>query len=342
MKITQRILAALLSIAVLGTSTHTTNSADAKAGKKLKLAYVTNGIDPFWNNASAGVRAAEKEFGVQCEVLMPVKGLTDQKRIIETLLAQGTDGIAISPINAKDQVGLINEACGQTRVITHDSDAPDSKRLCFVGMDNYRAGRAAGKLVKEAMPSGGSVMIFVGRLEQLNAQQRRQGVIDELLDRPLKSLDTLTYDPPSKKLSGQKFSILDTRTDNFDYSRAKSNAEDAMTAYPDLGCMVGLFAYNTPMCKEAVKDAGKFGKIKLVSFDEQEATLQGIADGHIYGTISQQPYLYGYHSVRILTALARGDKSVLPAGGFYEVPIVEVRKGNVEKFWTELKKQRGN
>ena len=342
MNFTQRILATLLAIAVLGTSTHTTNSADAKAGKKLKLAYVTNGIDPFWNNASAGVRAAEKEFGVQCEVLMPVKGLMDQKRIIETLLAQGSDGIAISPINAKDQVGLINEACGQTRVITHDSDAPDSKRLCFVGMDNYKAGRAAGKLVKEAMPSGGSVMIFVGRLEQLNAQQRRQGVIDELLDRPVKSLDKLTYDPPGKKLSGQKFFILDTRTDNFDYSRAKSNAEDAMTAYPDLGCMVGLFAYNTPMCKEAVKDAGKFGKIKLVSFDEQDATLQGIADGHIYGTISQQPYLYGYHSVRILTALAKGDKSVLPADGFYEVPIVEVRKGNVEKFWTELKKQRGN
>src|SRR6187402_1400454 len=66
------------------------------AGKKKKLAYVTNGVDPFWNTAAAGVRAAEKEFGVECEVLMPPKGAVDQKRMIEGLLARGIDGVAIS------------------------------------------------------------------------------------------------------------------------------------------------------------------------------------------------------------------------------------------------------
>jgi ribose transport system substrate-binding protein len=205
-------------------------------------------------------------------------------------------------------------------------------------MNNYAAGRAAGKLVKEALPNGGKVMIFVGRMEQLNAQQRRQGVVDELLDRPAQTLDKLVVDPPGKLLTGSKFTILDTRTDNFDYSRAKSNAEDSITANPDLACMVGLFAYNIPACKEAVKEAGKLDKIKLVGFDEQEPTLQGIADGHIYGTISQQPYQYGFQSVRILAGLARGDKSVLPPGGFLEVSIVEVRKDNIEKFRADLKK----
>ena len=346
----QRILTALLTLVFLGfsgcnkptspESGVTPGSAPPKPKGKLKIAYVTNGIDPFWNNAAVGVRAAEKEFDVQCEVLMPPKGIIDQKRMIEALLVNGVDGIAISPIDAKNQVDLINEAAKRTHIITHDSDAPDSQRLCFVGMDNYKAGRAAGKLVKEALPNGGKIMIFVGRLEQLNAQQRRQGVIDELLDRTVQSLSNMSYDPPGKALTGTKYSILDTRTDNFDYSRAKSNAEDAMTANPDLACMVGLFAYNTPACKEAVKESGKLGKIQLVAFDEQEPTLQGITDGQIYGTISQQPYLYGYHSVRILTALARGDQSVLPKDKFYEVPIVEVRKGNVDKFWTELKKLR--
>lgn len=351
MNIQKRVLATTLALTFLGISgcnkpTGPDPGAPAAGGAakpkaKLKIAYVTNGIDPFWNNASAGVRAAEKEFDVQCEVLMPPKGIVDQKRMIETLLVNGVDGIAISPIDAQNQVGLINEAGKRTRIITHDSDAPNSDRLCFVGMDNYKAGRAAGKLVKEALPGGGKIMIFVGRLEQLNAQQRRQGVVDELLDRPVQSLSGMAYDPPGKPLTGTKYAILDTRTDNFDYSRAKSNAEDAMTANPDLGCMVGLFAYNTPACKEAVKESGKLGKIKLVGFDEQEPTLQGIADGQIYGTISQQPYLYGYHSVRILAALARGDQSVLPKDKFFEVGIVEVRKDNVEKFWTELKKLRG-
>src|SRR5262245_814454 len=82
-------------------------AADGKAatGKKKKIAYVTNGVDPFWNTAAAGVRAAEKEFGIDCEVLMPPKGLADQKRMLEGLLARGIDGIAISPIDARNQVG---------------------------------------------------------------------------------------------------------------------------------------------------------------------------------------------------------------------------------------------
>jgi len=319
--------------------------ADAGGGagaKKKRIAYVTNGVDPFWNTAAAGVRAAEKEFGIECDVLMPPKGIVDQKRMVEGLLARGIDGIAISPIDAKNQVGLINEAAARCPVITHDSDAPDSKRLCFVGMDNYKAGRAAGKLVKEALPKGGKVMLFVGRLEQLNAQQRRQGVIDELMNRPLQALDKITYSPPGRAISSREspYLVVDTRTDNFDYARAKANAQDAMASIPDLACMVGLFAYNSPQCLEAVKEARKLGQIKIVSFDEQNAVLQGIIDGHVHGTISQQPYYYGYESVRILKALANGDRSVLPRHGFLEVAIQEVRKANVEKFWAELKKMQ--
>lgn len=312
-----------------------------KSKEGVRLAYVTNGIDPFWDNAKAGVLAADKEFSVRTEVFMPANGIVDQKNKMETLLAQGVDGIAISPIDAKNQVDLINEASKSTRVITHDSDAPASARLCFVGMDNYKAGRDAGKMVKEALPNGGKIMIFVGRLEQLNAQQRRQGVIDEVLDRPAQSLATIKYDPPSQPLTAGKYVILDTRTDNFDYARAKANAEDAMNAHPDLACMVGLFAYNAPNCLAAVKEANKTSQIKIVSFDEAKEVLQGIKDGHVFGTISQQPYLYGYHSVRILAGLARGDKTVLPAGGFYEVDVVRVRKDNVEDFWAKLKKLQG-
>ena len=319
-------------------------AAPAAGGKKKKLAYVTNGVDPFWNTAAAGVRAAEKEFDVDCEVLMPPKGIIDQKRMLEGLLARGVDGIAISPIDARNQVGLINEAAARCPVITHDSDAPDSMRLCFVGMDNYKAGRAAGKLVKEALPAGGKVMLFVGRLEQLNAQQRRQGVIDELMDKPVQALAAVQYTPPGQPVTSPsgRYVVLDTRTDNFDYARAKANAQDAMASVPDLACMVGLFAYNGPNCLGAVKEAGKIGKIQIVSFDEQDAVLQGILDGSVFGTISQQPYYYGYQSVRILKGLATGDKSLLPPGGFFEVPIVEVRKANAQQFWTDLKKMQAS
>ena len=304
-------------------------------GPKPKLAFVTNGIADFWVIAAKGCKAAQKDFNADVDVQMPANGVGDQKAIIQNLLARGVDGIAISPIDPANQSEILNEAAANTKLITHDSDAPNSKRLCYVGMDNYSAGRQCGQLVKLALPEGGKLVIFVGRLEQLNAKQRRQGLIDELLDR---SEDSSRYDAPGADLSGGKYVILDTRTDQIDFGKAKAQAQDAIAKYPDLACMVGLFEYNAPKCLSAIKEAGKIGKIKVVAFDENAETLQGIIDGTVYGTVVQNPYMYGYESVRILAALARGDKSVLPKSGvLVDIPARKITKDNVEKFWTELK-----
>jgi ribose transport system substrate-binding protein len=235
---------------------------------------VTNGIDPFWDLCAAGVRIAEKEFGVQCEVLMPPKGVVDQKRMMEAMLAKGVDGVAVSPIDAENQTPFLNEVGQNTILITQDADAPKSDRLVYIGTNNYKAGRALGGLVKKAIPEGGEVMIFVGRLEQLNARQRRQGVIDELLNRPMQKLDQVKFDPVDAsdlKAEGSNYIVLDTRTDNFDKAKAKSNAEDSMTKYKNLKCMVGLFAYNPPACIDAIREANKQNEIKVCGFDEQDA-----------------------------------------------------------------------
>lgn len=309
----------------------TTISADAP-----KVAYVTNGIASFWVIAEKGAMDAGKEFDANVTVRMPPNGVEDQKRMCQDLLVQGIQGIAISPIDSTNQVDLLDEIAESSILITHDSDAPDSKRQCYVGMDNYSAGRMCGKLVKEAMPDGGSVMIFVGRLGQANAQLRRQGTIDEILDR---SEDPTRYDDPNAgAIKGEKYTILGTETDDFDFGKAKAKAQDAISRYPDLGCMVGLFAYNPPLILDAVREAGKVGKIKIVSFDEDERSLQGIQDGEIYGTTVQNPYMYGHKSVEILAALARGDKSVIPEGGMINIPARNIRKDNVGEFWTELKR----
>jgi ribose transport system substrate-binding protein len=301
-----------------------------------KVAYVTNGIASFWVIAEKGAQDAGAKVGANVVVRMPPNGVEDQKRMCQDLLAQGIDGIAISPIDPDNQGDLLDEIAQHTNLITHDSDAPNSARKCYIGMDNYSAGRMCGQLVKEAMPDGGSVMIFVGRLGQANAKLRRQGVIDELLDRPE---DNTRYDDPNDgEIQGEKYTILDTRTDGFDFGKAKAQAQDAIARYPDLGCMVGLFAYNPPLMLEAVREADKVGQIKIVAFDEDEATLQGITDGAIHGTTVQNPYQYGYKSVEILTALAKGDESVIPEGNFINIDARNIRSDNVAEFWAELKR----
>lgn len=331
------IVCSLLAVAFLSACGDGSNSGQGNGGnsgeKKVRIVFVTNGVDPFWNIAENGALAAAKELNVDVEVYMPPKAtITEQKEFLENKLTLGVDGVAISPIKPEAQNGFLNEVAKETNLVTHDSDAPDSDRLMFIGMDNYKAGRAAGKLVKEAIPEGGKVMLFVGRLDQLNARQRRQGIIDELLDEPMQSGLNMTQTPNDGPVSNDKYTILDTRTDNFQAEKAKANAEDAISLYPDLDCMVGLFAYNIPNCLQAVKQADKVGTIKLVSFDENRATLEGIKAGEVHGTISQQPYEYGFQSVKILTALAKGDKSVLREDKYLEVGIVEVRQDNVASF----------
>ena len=163
-------------------------------------AFVSNGVDPFWTIAESGVKAASADLGVHADVLMPAAGAVEQKSMLEDLMTRGTTGIAVSPVDAANQTDFLNQVAEQTILITQDSDAPDSNRRVYIGMDNYDAGRECGKLVKEAMPEGGSVMILVGRMEQDNARLRRQGVIDELLGR---SEDSSRFDPPGEVLQGR-------------------------------------------------------------------------------------------------------------------------------------------
>lgn len=307
-------------------------------GQKPKVAYVTNGVANFWVIAEKGAMDAGQKFNADVTVQMPPQGISDQKRMVEDLLTRGIDGIAISPIDPANQTGLINQAAKQTNVITHDSDAPESNRLMYIGMDNYKAGRMCGQLVKEALPDGGSVYIFVGRLEQDNARRRRQGVIDELMGR---SEDASRYDEPGKAIKGDKYVVLGTLTDQFDRAKGKANAEDVIARYPDLGAMVGLFEYNPPLLLEALKQADKLGKIHVIAFDEAAETLQAIKDGHCYGTIVQNPYMYGFESVRVLTALAKGDESVIPESRFLDIPARAIKAGNVDEFWSDLRQKTG-
>jgi ribose transport system substrate-binding protein len=154
--------------------------------KSVRVAFLTNSVDDFWKLAEEGCKLAESTVNAQCLVHMPSRGtVEEQKQAIEQFITEGYQGLAISPIDPANQAEVINKACEKMLVICQDSDAPNTNRKFYLGTSNYMAGREAGKMVKEACPEGGKVMIFVGKLEVLNAQERGRGVIDELLDKPI-------------------------------------------------------------------------------------------------------------------------------------------------------------
>ncbi|MBM4021803.1 MAG: substrate-binding domain-containing protein [Planctomycetes bacterium] len=227
----------------------------AATGEGPDYAFITNGVADFWTIGKVGAEKAAADLGVKSTVIMP-SSITDQTRKIEDLLTRGTSGIAISPINPANQGEVLGKAAAATNLITHDSDAPDSPRKVYIGMDNYEAGLVCGRLTRDALPDGGKIMLFIGRLDQDNAQRRRQGCIDGILGR---EPNPSRRDDPGTEIKSDdgKYVILGTLTDQFDRAKAKANAEDALLRHPDVAAMVGLFEYNPPLILEALERAGR-------------------------------------------------------------------------------------
>ncbi len=286
--------------------------------KELKLAFVTNNNSDFWTIARKGMEKADDELAdVSAEFKIDSDGTAaEQKRIVDDLLTRGVNGIAISPVDPVNQTPLINDAAKKALIFTQDSDAPDSDRACYVGTDNIAAGRQAGELIKEVLPNGGKIMLFVGKLDARNAQERIQGI--------------------KEVLAGTKVEIIDVRTDDADSARAKSNAADTIVKYGDVKALVGLWSYNGPAILSAVKDANKVGQIQIVTFDEAAETLAGIKDGAIHGTVVQQPFEFGYQAIKLMAQALKGDRSFIPASRQIIVPTLVVNRENVDEFSAKL------
>lgn len=299
------------------------NTAAKTDGKSLKLAFVTNNTSDYWTIARKGVEKADAELNnVTVEFKLPSEGTAaDQKRIIDDLVSTGVNGIAISPVDPDNQTQLINETAKKTLVLTQDSDAPNSDRALYIGTNNIAAGRQAGELIKEALPNGGKIMLFVGKSDSRNAAERAQGIKEALKD--------------------SKIEIIDTRTDDTDRARAKSNAADTLVKYPDVAALVGLWSYNGPAILNAVKDANKVGQVKIICFDEEAETLAGVKDGSIFATVVQQPYEFGYQSVKLMAEILGGDKSKIPADKQINVPTLIIKKDSVEEFEKKINTLRG-
>jgi ribose transport system substrate-binding protein len=293
------------------------------AAKTIKLAFVTNNSSDFWTIARRGMEKADAELpDVEAEFRIDADGTAaEQQRIVDDLLTKGVNGIAISPVDPQNQTALLDAAAKRAVVFTQDSDAPQTARTCYIGTDNVAAGRQAGQLIRDAIPEGGPVMLFVGKLDARNAQERIQGI--------------------KEVLAGSNIRIVDVRTDDADEVRAKANAADTLVRYPDIKGMVGLWSYNGPAIVNSVREAGKAGRVRIITFDEADETLAGIKDGAIYGTVVQQPYEFGYQAIKRMAQAVRGDTSFIPPTKQIIVPTLIVNRSNVEEFTKRVNELRG-
>jgi len=299
-----------------------------------RIGFVTASADQFWDRVIDGAQAAAKDYEAVLIVKKPSKGEAEQSAMVSELLKQGIDGLAISPLNPEGQSALLADAAATTRLVTVDSDGPVFNRLCFVGTDNYGAGRNCAQLIKMAIPDGGKVIISIGSLEKENGQRRRQGVIDELLDREI--IPDRPMDPVAGELKGPQYTVVTTLVDETGAEEAAKLAAEAIKAHPDVACFACLYGYSTPAVLGVLKQNDQLGKIKVVGFDTADETMAGIDAGYVFATIVQDQYRYGYDSVRILVAAARGEmRAGMPARPVLSFSCRAITKSSLENFRKE-------
>jgi ribose transport system substrate-binding protein len=309
----KRILIAGVSVALaLGLGS-------AEAADKKVLAFVVNGASDFWKIAEAGVKKAQGELPkYELQFKYPEQAAAAvQQRVLDDLVAAGAAGIMVSAVDPKNQTEQLNKVASQALLFTTDSDAPQSKRVAYIGSSNTDLGKEAGKMMLKALPKGGKCVGFVGLPGADNARERIEGV--------------------KATIKGSKVELVDVRGDEIDQTRAKRNVEDILAAMPDVSCLVGFYSYNTPRIYEVLKEAGKLDKIKIIGFDEDPITLGGVKEGNIVGTVVQQPFEWGYQGMKLMAKYLEGDKSGIPANGIIIVPGKVIEKSNVEDFMVQMK-----
>jgi len=289
------------------------------AQEKKTLVFVPNAVADFWKAAEAGVRKAQAElpdFTLQFRYV-ELSSVAAQNRLLDDLTASGAAGIVVSAIDPATQTEALNRVAASAVLMTTDSDAPASNRVAYIGSSNVEAGKQVGQVLLDALPDGGRCIAYVGLPGADNARERLEGI--------------------SEVIKGSAVELVDVRADDVDMSRARRNVEDTLTAQPDVNCMVGVYSYNIPQIYQALKDSGQLGNITVTGFDDDPITLGGVKEGSIVATVVQQPYEWGYQSMKMLAAIVDGNRSGVPEDGLIIVPTRIITQDNVDAYGEELR-----
>ena len=267
-------------------------AAFAKARKPagdIKLTILTNGDSPFWEPMRKGMEEMAAELGCKAVRQSPPNAEHNaQVRIVGDALAGGADGIAVSPVQADAFAPTIDKAIAEgVPVITFDSDSETSKRLVYIGTNNYEAGKRAGEAAIKLFPSGGRLVAFVGNMTAQNARDRYRGFMDAVKGHGIEMLQA-----PFE--------------DDKDRARAQRNVADAITRYGDrINGFLGLYSYNGPAIVTEVMKAGVRAKVKVLCFDGEPQTLMALRAGQVDYTVVQKPYQFGRLSTKLLYLINR-------------------------------------
>ena len=271
--------------------------------------------NPYWFEAEQGMRDAALALNIKAEFLGPAQAdVAAQVNILESLITKQVDGIAVSPDDPNGIKSVIDRAIDSgIPVLTFDSDSPQSKRICYIGTDNYQAGREAAKQMIKYLGNEGKYAIMTGGLGALNLNERIRGFRDELKEQSA-NLEEITL-----------------LACNEDTDKALLQMEDFTRSNQELNAwfVTGCWATVTP--KGAFLNAlNRRTDMVIIGFDTVKEELLLVKEGVVQALIGQRPYQMGKQCIETLYDIVVYKK--MPEKEIYDTGVDVVTKENVDQF----------
>ena len=270
----------------------------------------------FFEAAHAGAKDAVRDLSAKYGVAIKLDWRTPneedaqkQADFVEQLLLAGVDGIIISCSDANKLTDAIDKAVGQgVPVVTFSGDAPRSKRMVSIGIDDFQCGERTFEELAKLLKGTGVVAAIDGNPNAVNLQQRAAGFRAAAKKHPGIRLVDIFY---------HKETPLD----------AVARIEQVMQANPDItgwGFLGGWPLFTDHALKWPA------GTIQCVSVDALPPQLDYVRSGHVQVLLSQDVYGYGYQAVERLVEKLHLKKDT--ASAIANTELTPVTAANVEAF----------
>jgi ribose transport system substrate-binding protein len=295
-----------------------TGTTIGHAAGKPTFAIVPKSISvAFYADVEKGCKEEGDKLGVNVIYTGPdTPDPAKQVQILQDLVSRGVDGFAVAPMDAESVIGVIDAALKKgIKVITFDSDSPKSKRIAFVGTNNYQGGVEAGKVFAEDQPEG-KFAVITGGLAAANHNERGAGFRDAL------------------KASGGKYTEVPGSPFpcNDDAAKSIQIIQDVLTRYPDINGF--FFSGGWPLFgaaeaySRAVEANNRVENLVVVSFDSLPEEIALLKKQYVDALIGQRPYAMGVKSVDVLNDLVQGK--TVPA--VIDTGVDVITQDNVDQF----------
>ncbi|NHB85018.1 sugar ABC transporter substrate-binding protein [Tessaracoccus sp. HDW20] len=305
--------ALLLSACSMGATEGGTSGGEADG--KLKVGVILKTLSSeYWSYVAAGVKAAEKDLGVEVALQGPASetAYDEQNSMIETMLADNSiKALVISPLQPDSVVSMLGDT--DKPILFVDTDAPYDKKVSYIGTGNETAAKTGGEYAAEVAGDGAEAVWIGGVKGNTTSDDREAGFTAGLEGGGVK----VTVQQYAEGLGDKAASVM----------------ENVLTSSPNVSVVV---ANNDDMAAGAARSVKAAGKdMIIVGFDGIKAGVQNVIDGTVTATVAQDPFGMGYKAVEAAVKTAKGES----VEDFIDTGSTVITKDNAEDYLAKLEEQ---